>query len=243
MTPTNRPEHPLARPGSLALILTLSVGLGLLCEFLPAQVNGAGSKPLQKTGKTAKTGTTGKTVTPADAGATHKKVPKLTSLRIAMVNVRRATTGHPLWQVRNGELSTWARAESARIGKLEQSLQGKRAELPSLERGSKAADQIRKEIEIEDYALRVEKRRFQDALGVRNNRLLLELQTHVYAAVSELAAKGNIHLVLRQKPDLTKDGAMTQIRLNQDMDVLYAAASLDITDDVIDFLKAKYPAK
>ena len=33
MTPTNRPEHPLAHPGSLALILTLSVGLGLLCEL------------------------------------------------------------------------------------------------------------------------------------------------------------------------------------------------------------------
>ncbi len=232
MTPSKRPLNPPARAGSPALVLVL--GLGLLLSCLPAQANGAKTKPPQETAKTAR---------PTDAGATNKKVPKLASLRIAMVDVRRATTGHPLWEARNAELATWARAESARIGKLQQSLQSKGAELATLSRGSKAYEQIVKEIEKEDFGLKVEERHFKDALGAKNNRLLLELQTHVYGAISELAEKKGIHLVLRQKPDLTKDRAVTRIRLNADMDVLYAAASLDITDDIIDFLKTKYPAK
>ena len=242
MTPSKRPLNPPARAGSPALVLVL--GLALLLPCLPAQVNGAKTKPPQETAKTARPTDAGATNKGAGKkGATNKKVPKLASLRIAMVDVRRATTGHPLWEARNAELATWARTARARIGKLEQSLQSKRAELATLNRGSRASEQVRIQIKKEDYGLEVEKRHFNDAAGVKNNRLLLELQTHVYGAITELAEKKGIHLVLRQKPDLTRDGAMAKLRLNADMDVLYAAASLDITDDVIDFLKTTYPAK
>ncbi len=69
------------------------------------------------------------------------------------------------------------------------------------------------------------------------------MQAQVLDAIRELAPKRGIDLVLRRRAHLVRASWLEQVKRSESTDLLYASHTLDITEDVIDFLKTKYSAK
>lgn len=225
----------LLAPGSALLALGLLLHPGLV-----AQNGNGGTKPPKKPMVKA-AGDAGA----REAGAARKKLPKATSsLRIAVVNMDLATRAHPLFAAKFKEHAEWVRTQSAELTKLDKSIQTKRAQLKNtVQRDTPAASKLVLEIETLSYKLSCWTKQLRTQRIARNNRLLLELQTQVGEAIKELAPKRGIDLVLRLRAQHIKDPLGEQVHRAQSTDVLYAAATLDMTEDVIDFLKTKYRPK
>jgi len=218
---------------------SLILGLGLLLSGLAAQGGENKATPPKSPPKEAAKG-----ARTQDAVAANKKTPKRRSLHIAVVDVDRATSSHPAFRVKTEAHSQWGRAQSARLDKMDKDIQSKQAELNNtVKPGTEAAERLALDIKTLRYRLNMEGQRLNELDANKRAALWLELQTQVMDAVAELAPKRGIDLVLRRRAHRVRARLQEQVRRAEATDVLYAAASLDITDDVIDFLKTKYPAK
>ena len=205
------------------------MSLGLLLGALPAQ----GKKPPAKTEPVAKGG----------AGKQEPKQPpakngtKLGDLKVAVVDLDRAINQHPLAARRRGMFLEWIRNERVRLAKIDRALQTKKAEGRILDPNSQKARLLRAEIRMLIFQIRDELETFKREQIARNNLITLEMRGLVVDAVGKLAAKKGIHLILWRKSKTEKAPLARQIQESDSQIVLYAAASLDITDDVIDYLK------
>ncbi len=228
-------SHGLLAPGGALLALALLLHPGLVAQ------NGDGGNKTQQKPPSKVAGDGG----PRDAGAAGKKPPKGTSpLRIAVVNMDRATHAHPLFESRFKEHSDWVRAQGDELAKLDKVIQAKRAQLKNtVQPDTPAASRLVLEIETLSYKLSCWNKQLRTQRIAKQNRLLLELQTQVGEAIKELAPKRGIDLVLRLRAQHGEYPLGEQVHRAQSTDVLYAADPLDITEDVIDLLKTKYRPK
>jgi len=183
---------------------------------------------------------------PKDAGSVRKKTPKgkATSLRIAVVDMDRARAGHPHSQKKAAELADWGRKQSANLDRLDKTIQSKKAQLKNtVQPGTEAAEQLSDEIRELSGAYNFRQQRLRERRAAKRAVVLLELQNQVLDAIAELAPKRGIDLVLRRRAYHIRVPLGEQMQRAESTDVLYASATLDITEDVVDFLKTKYPAK
>ena len=186
------------------------------------------------------------TKTPAakEAGLVKKKTAKATSpVQIAVVDMERARKGHPLYKVRSKEFADWGRSQQDEIKKLDKTIQTMQTQLKTLQRGTEAYEKLAGEIQDSISKYQRLRKWFRDKTQAKHARMVLELHKQVLEAIGELAPKRGIHLVLRRQPHLVKGLLGERIKRVEATDVLYASATLDITDDVIDYLKTKYPSK
>ncbi|MHC4079136.1 MAG: OmpH/Skp family outer membrane protein [Planctomycetota bacterium] len=216
------------------------MGIGLLLSGLAAQGGENKARPPKSPPKEPAKGAR----TQDAAAANKKKAPKRRSLHIVVVDVDRATSSHPQFQAKTEAHSEWRRAQSVRLDKMQKDIQSKEAELNNtVKPGTEAAERLVTDIKTLRYRLNLEGQRLNELEAAKRAKLVLELQAQVLDAVAELAPKRGIDLVLRRRAHRVRAPLSEQARRSESTDVLYAAASLDITDDVIDFLKTKHPAK
>lgn len=216
------PRHSLCK---LFVSGSALLALGLLLQPCSAQSSKAPKKPVAKE-------------------ATRKKEARPPApLQIAVVDMDRARAGHPLYGTKKDELAKWAREKQDELKKLDKTIQAKRAQLNAVEQGTEAYEKLLGEIQEKGYALTYRDKRLRKDIVTRRYAMLLELNNQVLDAVAELAVKRGIHLVLRRRVHHIKAPLGELMQRAESTDVLYAAASLDITQDVIDFLKTKYPPK
>jgi Skp family chaperone for outer membrane proteins len=215
---------------------TAILALGLLVQPCLAQTSQIPPKPVAKEAD-------GSGV--EDARAVHKKANKATSpLRIAVVDMDQAIRAHPLFETRSKELAEWLRAQSAKLNELKKTMQSKQTQLNNtVQPGSEAAEELELELRKLDVELKYRRQLINQTGMARDAKLRLGLQDQVNEAIAEFAPKRGILLVLRRRVPVPKAGLQRQYSRSELTDVLYAADTLDITQDIIDFLKTKYPPK
>lgn len=179
------------------------------------------------------------------AGLVREKTAKATSpLQIAVVDIERARAGHPLYQIKSRQLVEWRRAELAELQKLEKDIEARQTQLKNtVQPGTEAAENLAGEIQDLGFRHQRKKKWLLENSVHKRNEMLLELHKQVLDAILELAPKRGIDLVLRRREPPAKAPLSAQMEHAMSSDVLYASAALDITEDVIDFLKTKYPPK
>ncbi|MHC4852493.1 MAG: hypothetical protein ACYTF5_10780, partial [Planctomycetota bacterium] len=154
---------------------SLILGLGLLLSGVAAQGGENKAKPPKSPPKQAAKG-----AQPQEAVSANKKTPKRRSLHIAVVDVDRATSGHPQFQAKTEAHNEWGRAQSARLEKMEKDIQSKEAELSNtVQRGTEAAERLALEIKTLRYRRNLEGHRLSELDAAKRAALWLELQTQV----------------------------------------------------------------
>lgn len=241
MAPRHSPGRFLA-PGSAILAFGLLLAPGL-AQNDGGKTKTSGNPPVREAngpGSKAATGSKDAKGTKTARGNTSRAAP----LGIAVVDLDQATTAHPLFETRIKEHKEWARKQNLELDKLEKTIHAKQTQLKNtVQPGTPAAAKLRLEIETLRFKLNHWTKQLNSEGLAKRNRLLLELQTQVLDAIAELAPKQGIHLVLRRRAQPDRGPLRGLVQRAESTDVLYASQSLDITEDVIDFLKTKYPRK
>jgi Skp family chaperone for outer membrane proteins len=161
---------------------------------------------------------------------------------VAIVDMNRVTNEYP-WKTQVQELLTkkWAELAVPYETALKQ-LRAEQAEASSTAERSRARMQHEIQIDILSYQVKV----LRDVLKDEQQDVQLRLFTDVYReirkATREIATKRGVLLVLRSRESDTGLPGM-EVAENREREVIFFDKALDITDLVIDYLKALPPPR
>jgi len=158
---------------------------------------------------------------------------------VAFVDMERLRTDFPLHVERETARKALHAEYDRELGKLEQIIKVKKMEAEQgYQKGTLEHDdaivahaRAKREYELqgEKFATQLQRRLAQD---------IAEISRKLHAGVGEFAKKKGYQLVLRHR-DTANAGLRSQVETEFVQDVLYNDQGLDITQQVIDFLKTK----
>lgn len=171
------------------------------------------------------------TVAVASLPLTHAQGDASSAYKIGVVNGIAVFEGY---QKQQDELRTLRNQVEERQNQIDaelRALDDKREQLRT-QRDSLSAEEFerrREEWEREVSDLRRESSRIQEDIDRQSNRVMDRLREDIYTAIQTIGARDNYHLIL----DADRN-PMAQ------SNVLYHSATLDLTQEVVDYLNAEY---